>query len=321
MDPKVIPPVVPEAPAPADYDVMSSVFDGLLAPTPPTEGDGTPSPTEVDAAAAAAKDETPPVVPPVVTPPVDGTPPTEVAPPVVPPVVETPPVTPPPEEIDWKARFDALQAEKAAAPPVTPPAPVTPPPVEPPQELYTPEEKEELAAYERDWSQNARAEALRRRGEYSQLVKHIFSEITREFGPLIERGVAAADTVAETSALTVIQRAHNDYDDQMYDDVISWADNLTGTRKRIAQAVIEGGDPVEVVDLITEFKSATGRKPRVVADGSPSPVVPPVVTEISAAAKKAAKALGVVDSKRSTPATQADPNDFESAWEEAVSAK
>jgi hypothetical protein len=46
------------------------------------------------------------------------------------------------------------------------------------------------------------------------------------------------------------------------------------------------------------------------------------VTELPAAAKKAAQALGVVDSKRGTAApTGVDPNDFDAAWNEAVNAK
>jgi hypothetical protein len=325
MDPKT---PAAEAPAPADYDVMSSVFDGLLAPTPATET-APASTSEVDeAAAAAGAVTTPPAeTPPAETPPVAA--PAAEAPPAEPPPTAEPPsaaVETPPEEIDWKARFDALQAEKAAAPPPAAPAAEAPPAETPPVEVYSADEKEFLAQYAENWPDITRGEALRRRAEYGQLVTHIFSEFNRIYAPLIERGAAAADTVAENAALTVIQGAHSDYDDKMYDDVISWADGLTGTRKKFAQAVIEGGDPNEVVELITEFKTATGRKPRVVADGGvtppAAPAAPTSVTQLSAAAKKAAKALGVVDSKRSVNATSAaDPNDFDAAWDEAVGTK
>jgi hypothetical protein len=311
--PATTPPATPENP----YDAMASVFDELTTPEPPANPDEeTSSTTEVDEAAAAAKaaGETPPAEGAPAEGEASATPPAE----TTPPAEETPPAD------DWKAKYEALQAERAQPPKAeTPPPAETPPAAQPAPDLYTPEETAAIADYEKEWSEVSRGEALKRRGEYAQIVNHIFSEITRTFGPLIERGAAAADTVAETAALTIIQRAHTDYDDAMYEAVVDWADKLPGTRKRIAQAIIEEGDPSEVVDLLTEFKTSTGRnKPRVVAGDAATPPAAPVVTELSAKAKQAAKAMSVVDSKRTTPApVAADPDDFDAAWDEAVGGK
>lgn len=309
-------PVTPALPQ-DQYDAMADVFDGLMEPAQSPSEEGTPSPTKVEDKAAAAPEPASPEAP-AETPPEE---PTATTPVATPP--EEPPVETPPEEIDWKAKFEALQAEKTPAPAAPEPqaqAPAAPEP-QPPAELYAPDEKEFLAKYAEEWPDIVKGEALRRRAEYNHLVTHIFTQINQTYGPLIERGVLAADTVAETSSLQVIQAAHNDYDDAMYEKVIDWANGLTGTRQRIAKEVIEHGAPEEVVDLITEFKSATGVKPRVVAGGAPAAPAAPVKTGLSAKAKQAAQAMSVVDSKRSTLTPAADPTDFDAGWEDAVGGK
>ena len=204
------------------------------------------------------------------------------------------------------------------------PAVVVEPVVEPKAavEVFDEDEKKFLTEYEKEWPDISRGEALKRRAEYRDVVKYIFSEMTRVYGPLIERGSAAADTVAETTALSLVRAVHADYDDAMFEAVNTWAEGLTGTRKRIAEEIIAEGNPNEVSELITEFKSATGRsKPRIVADGG-APSVAPVVTELSAKAKQAAKAIGVVESKRTTPTQPtADVDDFDAGWLEAIGSK
>jgi len=304
----------PEEPTVSDYDAMSSAFDELTAPEPsgkPEEGEST---SVVDQAAADVKKETP-EAPATETPAETPAPEGEAKPPEG---AEKPAETSTSENEDWEARFKELEAKVTKQP--EPQQQEARPPVEtPPPDIYAADEKEFLATYEKDWPDVAKGEALRRRQEYGELVKHIFSEIARVYDPLVMRGAQAADTVAETTTLSAIRAAHADYDDAMYNDVLKWADGLTGTRKRVVDAVIAEGEPHELVELLTDFKSATGRKPRVVA-GAAAPAAG--VTELSAKAKQAAKALGVVDSKRTAPVTgQADPDDFDSAWNEALGSK
>lgn len=319
-------PPAPQA-EPDAYDSMASVFDELVIPetntpmeeTPPStpEVDGqapTPEPTsDATPAPAAPTGDTPS---PATTPPV--TEPTA-------PAAEgtTPPASaePSPEAVDWKARFEELEArtkEQAAAPT---PEPAAQP--EPELPVYTDEEKSFIAQYEKDWPDITKAEALKRKAEYQYLVKHVFSEVNRVWGPLLERGSAAAETVAENETINYIRSTHDDYDESLYNDVHKWVAGLTGIRRKIAEATITEGEPQDVIDLITEFKTATGRKPRVVADAAPAPASAPVasVTEISAAAKKAASAMSVVDSKRTVVVQATDPNDFDGAWDEAVGSK
>lgn len=311
---------------PSAYDAMASAFDELTAPEPDQKPEGE-STSQVEGEGAADKGAPPAdaaAAPPAGTTPAEGdTPPVESAatPAADTPAADTPPAAPaatPPAGEDWEERFKELEAK------VTQPAPETKPPVEtPPADIYAPEEKDFLTTYEKDWPDIVKGEALRRRAEYQELVAHIFKEVARVYDPLVLRGAQAADSVAETATLAAITAAHPDYDGVMYDDVLKWAGTLTGTRKRVVEAVIAEGEPQELVELITDFKSATGRsKPKVVAaDGVQTPPAARV-TELSAKAKQAAKALGVVDSKRTAPVTgQPDPDDFDSAWDDAVGSK
>jgi hypothetical protein len=193
--------------------------------------------------------------------------------------------------------------------------------------VYSEDEAEFLSTYEKDWPDVSRGEALKRRAEYQQVVQHVFTEIARVYGPLIERGAAAAEVVADNATLAVVRQAHPDYDDAMYADIQKWAEGLTGTKKKVAMATIAEGDPEEVVDLVNEYKSSTGKAKAKVTVATPAPAAPaapatPKVTEISSKAKQAAQAMSVVESKRTTPIQPAaDLDDFEGAWAEAVGSK
>lgn len=321
-------PAAPQA-EPDAYDSMASVFDELVVPesrtpmedtpsTTPVEGAPTPEPTsEAEPAPAAPTGDAPP---PATTPPVAE----PTAPTVAPDASAPAPTEPPPEAVDWEARFKELEARVNAKPEPTPaPAPETPPAPQAEAPIYSDEEREFISNYEKEWPDITKAEALKRRGEYHHLVKHVFSEVQRVWGPLLERGSAAAETVAENETINIIRGVHNDYDEALYNDVHRWVEGLTGIRRRVAEATIAEGEPQDVIDLISEFKTATGRKPRVVADAAPAPASAPAasVTEISAAAKKAASAMSVVDSKRTAVVQATDPNDFDGAWDEAVGSK
>jgi len=311
-------PAVPAVPAEPEnsYDAMSSVFDTLLDPLTP---EGETPPAEVTTPPVEPKADFKPGIVPVK--PKDETPPAETPPAETPPA-ETPPAeTPPTEDTELRDRLAALEAKTATPPAAEAPPPVeTPPPDQgPPREIYAADEKEFLTAYQKEWPDVSKGEALLRRAEYQQLVTHIFNEVARVYGPLVERGVQAAETVGDTTTLAAIREVHNDYNDAMYEDVVGWADGLTGYRKKLAQGVIAEGEPQDVIDLISEYKSAKGlSKPKAVVVQPTTPATP-AVTELSATAKKAAKALGVVDSKRSAATPQgSDPDDFDGAWEEAV---
>lgn len=328
MDPKKTPEPA-AAPTPTDYDAMASAFDSLMEPSTPegepdpvaSEGEqpapsaeGAPAPVAEGAPAPAAEPDKEPATEGVAAPAsVEG------AAPVGEPDKE--PATPTTEEVDWEARFKELEAKvNVPQPEAKQPQEPEKPPVDAPP-VYSKDEQEFLTQYDKDWPDIVRGEALKRRHEYQQIVAHVFNEIQRVWGPLVQQGAQAAETVADTTTLAAIREAHSDYNDAMYDAVIEYANGLTGMAKRVALATIEDGEVGDVIDLIADYKRAKGLdKPKVVA-GSGAPAPAATVTELPAAAKKAAKALGVVDSKRTATTTATDPNDFDSAWDEAVGSK
>lgn len=222
------------------------------------------------------------------------------------------------EEVDWKARFDALQAEiEALKSPKTPPEAEKPAETAPPEaEKAAPagyklsdEEAATLKQYEEDWPEIAKAEAIRRRADVYNAVAYVFAEINKAYAPLLERAVQTADLVDDQTVVSELRSRHKDYDD-IYDKVVAWTDTLPIAFKRAAKQVIQSGTVDEVADLISTYKQAA-----VKAD-APKPAD---ATNLSDAAKKAAKALSVVSSKRSAVAAEDDPNDFEGAWKRATS--
>lgn len=317
------------------YDVMSAAFDEIMQPDS-TELVNDDPPDKKESTPAAKADGT------LATPPEKKDPAAKVEG-----AVEDPPkkegaedaVTDPPkkegtdaegdedDKTDWKAEHEKLVAankkrDEEAATAVTAKetkddeAATEAAAKKPAPEVYSAEEKTFLDGYEKEWPDIVKGEALRRRAEYGQIIKHVFTEIHKAYGPLIERGVVAADNVAESNTLQFIRQTHTDYNDAMYDDLVVWAEGLTGYRQKLAKSTIEDGEPQDLVDLIAEFKTVTGRnKPKAVAGESDASKV----TELSPQAKKAAKAIGVVDTKRTAAAPNAaDPNDFDGGWAEAI---
>jgi hypothetical protein len=310
---------------PTGYDTMSAAFDSLLTPDPTStepEGESTP---KVEGAAPVSDTPADDAGGVTAAPPAGDSPAQpEASPPSEPPAgdVQT-------EEVDWKKRFEELEAKITATPDPEPaPAPAPAAPAEAPK-VYSEDESEFLTTYEKEWPDVSRGEALKRRAEYQQVVQHVFAEIARVYGPLIERGASAAEVVADNATLAVVREAHPDYDDAMYADIQKWAEGLSGVKKKVAMATIAEGDPEDVVDLVNEYKVSTGRgkNPKVTVAAPTAPAAPAApavkkVTEISSKAKQAAQAMSVVESKRTTPIQPAaDLDDFEGAWAEAVGSK
>lgn len=329
----------PETPAAAPaatvegYDEFSNVFASLTTPDTPAApaADDTPAPAAGDkpAAPAAAKDDkpaTPPATPPAApAAPAAAASPTEGDAPATPDAPAAPVAPAAEAPVDWEAKFKALEAERAApAAPAAPAKAETPaePPKAPP--IYNADEEAFLADYAKEWPDVIKGEMLRRRGEYRQLTQHIFNEFNRVYGPVLQKAVETSESFEDDSMLRAIRDEHPDYNDAMYDGVVAWAGSLKGFERLVAEGVIKDGSPEDVNALISKYKETKGIKPAAAAAPAAAPAVPPKasVTELPAAAKKAAKALGVVDSKRGTAAPTADdPNDFDAAWNEAVGAK
>lgn len=330
----------PATPA-STYAEFSTVFDELMEPTStPANTDTTTSP----AALQAAADATPKTEPESETPvnPVSG----ESATPAVPAVAAEPPA--PVVEggeageaaaagasqaaTDWEAKYKELQAAQAAqaAAEATPPPPVQQqvqpaPQAAPEPELFNQEERAALAKFEEDWPDVARASSLKMRGELTAAVRHVFNEIKRVYDPLLTQALRSTAQLEDHTVVGEIRKGHTDYNDSLHAEVTAWVGTLKGMQRKVYEAVVDAGEPDEVIELITEFKKATGRAvpgiPAVVTPAATPAPMPGKVTNISEAAKKAAKAMGVVEGKRTATTAAADPNDFDAAWAEAIAEK
>lgn len=200
-------------------------------------------------------------------------------------------------------RFAKIVKEKAA--PSEAPAQAQQAPQTPQQSVFSPEESEFLTTYEKEWPDIAKAESLRRRAEYQQLVGYVFSEIAKEFSPILE----SVKTISERTHLQDLQAKVGDYDD-VRDKVIDWVAQQPAYLQPAYNHVIQQGTVDEVEDLINRYKADTGVK----VASAPAPVRKKVETELPSATKQAAASLAPVSSKRSAVVTGIDSGDFDSAF-------
>ena len=235
-------------------------------------------------------------------------------------------VTPPePETVDWEARFAAQQAEIEAlrAGQKAPPAAETPPAADPPPPVYTAEETAELADLQKEWPDLHRLFSLMSRQLQVDTLNYAFSEVGKVIAPL----QSSVETYTTNDHMAAIYEAHEDYD-AVYQPTMDWIEKQPSFLKAAYQNVVKQGTADDVAEMIQRFKNETGwQTPAAAPAGkAPAPAAKPTApaqqqTELSAAAKQAAKAMGAVGAKRGASAGAQDPNDFDSAWEEATSTK
>lgn len=204
-----------------------------------------------------------------------------------------------PSDDELLARLAALVKDTPKEEPVAAPAPETEA-----APIYTSEEQEFLAEYERDWPDVAKAESLRRRAEYHELASYIFKEIAQEVGPALD----LIRTMSERTHLTELQSVVEDYDD-VRDKVVDWVATQPTYLQPAYNHVIKHGTVDEVADLINRYKEATGVRLQ-------APAASKKETELPTATKQAAASLAPVSSKRSVVARAVDASDFESAFEQ-----
>jgi hypothetical protein len=314
-------------------------FDAAFAAHSATVADGTglqvdapftpPADAEADAAAAAAEaaagtnaDGTP-VVAPALVPPAAGAPDAEAAAAAAAAAAEAAaaagdPPAPAPADPALAEQFkqflatiaDAAKPELAAAAPAPAPAPA---PAAVP--VYTEQEAATLTEYEKNWPDVAQAETIRRRGEYSQLLSYVFSEVAKYMQPVM----ADVTNLRNGAHIDQLKGAVPDYSDALESEVASWVEKQPAYLQTAYTAVMQGGTSDEVADLIGRYRAATGAAPAAAAPAG-GPVVAPVVpapkreTELSKAAKQAAASLAPVGSERSNVTTGAETGDFDSAF-------
>ena len=190
--------------------------------------------------------------------------------------------------------------KEAPAAPTAAPVPAAP---EAEADIYNPEEKAFLATYDNDWGDVAKGEALKRRGEYHDLIGYMFTQMAEQLRPVFE----TVDVLSTRTHLSDLRSQVEDYD-TVRDKVVGWVEEQPMYLQSAYKQVIQAGTAEEVAHLIESYRKATG---------VPAAVITPPAKksgELSDDAKKAALSLAPVTTKRSTIPQTDDPDDFDSAF-------
>ena len=232
------------------------------------------------------------------------------------------------QNVDWQAQFQALQSQfdafKAGTQQTAAPTQQDQAAKDQPPAIYSAEEQAELAELQKDWPDLHRLFSLMARQLQVDTLNYAFSEVGKAIQPLQE----SVSTYSTNDHMAAIYDAHSDYD-QVYQPVMEWIEQQPSFLKAAYQNVVKQGTAEDVSTMIQRFKDETkwvaptqgaqgagGTRPATPAAAASTP--PQQQTGLSEAAKKAAKAMGAVGTKRSAAANAQDPNDFDGAWAEAV---
>lgn len=220
---------------------------------------------------------------------------------------EAPDQVPPPEsQEDMLKRLADMLAESKKSAPEPEPEPAPAAQADEP-ELYTPEELKFLESYEEEWGDVSKAESLKRRAEYRQIVDYVFNEVAQQLTPLAQNLRA----VSERAHLQDLQSTVGDYD-VVRDQVVEWVEQQPEYLQTAYKHVINNGTVDEVADLIDRYKRESGVMAQPQAEQQQR--TRKKETELPATTKKAAASLAPVSSKRSVVPQGEDPTDFEAAF-------
>jgi hypothetical protein len=261
------------------------------APAEPAPAEPTPAPAEPAPAAPA---------------------PAEPAPAEPAPAEPTPaPAEPAPNVDDVVSRLAAaLKEAQPPAPATTEPAPAASAEVEAP--IYSQQEMQLLQDYEKNWPDVAQAEALKRRAEYGDLLKYVFSSVSEFLKEPLEQ-LRSVTNFAHTSEL---RSAVPDYSEDLEQKVTEWIGTQPDYLQSAYSQVMQAGTSDQVADLIRRYQGAVGTAPAPQPQAlvQPAPAAPAKKTELSSAAKQAAEALAPVGTERTSVPQGEDPMDFNAAF-------
>ncbi|WNV50597.1 hypothetical protein [Pseudomonas phage Rollin] len=234
-------------------------------------------------------------------------------------VVETPQPAPAPAALDTKQLAQAIAEANRLAQQPAEPAKVEPEAVKPASyEDYLDEnQKKSIEQFTAEWSDVAApVSAL-----ISAHVKAALANQQREILGHVQQQVAPIQQYAAQSQEALyygtIQAAHPDYREAAA-VIPEWIAGQPKIYQARLQEIYQRGSAQEVVDLISMYKQAVGSTGAAPAQPASSAVQAPQKTPVSAAALAAT--LAPPAAKRSATTTSRDPNDADSAFQEAFGA-
>jgi len=185
--------------------------------------------------------------------------------------------------------------------------------------MYTEAEQATLTEYEKNWPDVSAAEALKRRAEYADVFKFVFTEVANYVAPLFEQMKTVGNTLHTQELVSKVP----EYSEDLEANVTAWVDTQPAYLQAAYKQVMQTGTSDEVADLIGRYREATGTAPAApapaapaapAASGTPALAAAPVKTELSSAAKQAAESLAPVSGDRSAVPQGEDTQDFDTAF-------
>lgn len=278
--------------------------EGDQALAPPVEGEGAPP----------ADDEVAPVQGEAPSTEGDAAPATPQ--PTVAPVEPTPA---PQQPIDPKYLAAAiLELQQQNQPPKVEPEKPDEPKVYTAEDFLDEKQKAAIQVFEQEWSEvQAPVTALIQAHVQAALANNkqeLLHQVHQSLAPIQQ--VAAQSQEAMWWA--TVQAAHPDARDRI-SEVKAWIDQQPSLIRPHLERVFNQGDAVETVELLDVFKKATGSTGAAPAQPASSAAQVPQPRSVPKPALSAT--LAPPAAQRSTPTDSRDPNDFDRAFEEAVSGR
>ncbi len=170
---------------------------------------------------------------------------------------------------------------------------------------------------EKDFPDVARAQAIVRRAEYQQVVRHIFDEVTRanaakdaQLAPFL----TLVQNLAERTHVGDLKSAVPDYDKIDIKSLVAWVETQPAYLRPGYDQVLKTGTAADVKDVVDRFRASTGATQVV------DPKVAAAAAAAEAARKKAITALKPVDSSRAAAPAGEAPSGFNDAFDEFAKA-
>ena len=181
------------------------------------------------------------------------------------------------------------------------------------QPLYSEEEQRVLEEFQAEWPEVSQGIELMFRKQKQQLLQ----DVQQQFEPLVVPAYEMAQQMQGDQHYNKLVEAHPDYD-TIHADVVGWIEQQPEYLKNAFTHVAQEGSTQDVIDMISRFKAETGVSTNQGQSQTPRTRQAPRARKRQPdEAKQAAQSLGVVNSQRSSTPGVDDPNDFDSAWNEA----
>lgn len=187
-----------------------------------------------------------------------------------------------------------------------------------PEDFLDDNQKAALAVFDSEWSEvKAPVTALIQAHVQAALANQeraLLSQMHQSLAP-IQQVTARSQ---EAMHYATIQAAHPDFREKI-PEVQAWIASQPSLTKAAFERAFQGGTAAEVVELYDVFKQAKGMTGAAPAQPASSAAQVPPQKSVPKAALNAT--LAPPTAQRSTPVNSRDPNDFEGAFDEAVSGR